>query len=453
MHSILIVDDEPDICELLEDILLDEGYRVESAGNGQEAKEKFYNNDYSLILMDIWMPDIDGISLLTEFVKAEKKTPAIIMMSGHGTVETAVEATRLGAYDFLEKPLSTAKLLLTVQNALSHAELAAENVRLKTDKTAGRTTIAGKSQYIQDLKQSALNAAKYSSPVLISGETGGGKSLLARFIHTNSANSAGPFVQVVAASVLSSNMEHELFGTESASGVHPGKLEQAEGGTLFIKQIENIELATQAILAGALRSGEFRRIGGLAGIKLSFRIIVSTAADLENEVREGNFSEDLYYFLNVLNIKVAPLLEHKEDINELVEFFVHEFTEADGLPYRKFSLAAKNFMLQHDWFGNVIELENLVQRLLINDGSEEISLDELKENLAPPGRVSTGVISDEALYSMSLKAARDAFERGYLLHHLRETGGNISKTSQNIGVERANLYRKLRVHKIDPKKL
>lgn len=453
MHNILIVDDEPDICELLEDILQDEGYQTQSANNGQQAQDKFYHNEYSLILMDIWMPDIDGISLLSEFVKSDQKTPAIIMMSGHGTVETAVESTRLGAYDFLEKPLSTAKLLLTVKNALSHVMLEAENVRLKTDQKTKKVLMVGKSPIIEALKQTLSNMSNHTSPVLINGESGVGKSLLAESIHQGGPNKDGPFIKIAAASILTSNMEHELFGTELSGEVHQGLLEQAATGTLYIKQIENMELGAQSVLAGVLKAGQYKRVGGLDNIKMNARIIASTSVDLQKSIREGDFSEDLYYYLNVLNVTVPPLVEHRDDISDLSVFFTKEFTEVDGLAYRHFSVAAQNFMRQHDWFGNVIELKNLVQRLLINGGEEEISLAEVQDNLGSESAVKTGVMADDELYGLSLKAARDAFERGYLLHHLQKTGGNISQTAQLISVERANLYRKLRVHKIDPRNL
>jgi len=451
MHSILIVDDEPDICELLEDILTDEGYEVQTALNGKEARDKFNANSFSIILMDIWMPDIDGISLLTEFIKSARKTPGIIMMSGHGTVETAVEATRLGAYDFLEKPLSTAKLLLVVQNAIN--DLAVANEPVKPGEKAAGSVIIGKSQATHNLRQKALNAANHAFPVLLLGETGTGKSLLARFIHANSANNVGPFVKLSTSTILSANMQRELFGAEIGSQIHKGKLEIASGGTLYIQQIENMEFSTQSALAGVLSSGEYKRLGGFADLKTDFRFIASSSADLAREMRVGNFSEQLYFLLNLVNINVPSLSERREDINDLIEFFSREITETESLPYRKFSLAAKNFMLQHDWFGNVLELENLVRRLLLNGDSQEITLEEVKENLAEYDKASAKVISDSKLYGVDLKSARDAFERGYLLHHLRKAGGNISQTAQNIGVERANLYRKLRVHKIDPKSL
>lgn len=438
---ILIVDDEADICQTVEEILADEGYECITAKNGQLAREAANQHQPDLILLDIWMPDIDGISLLKEWKEEKAIAAPVIMMSGHGTIETAVEATRLGAYDFLEKPLSLAKLLLTVERALEAHRLQQENVTLRT-RFSSVNEPTGKSAVIQHLKDQIKRLAQHETNLLITGEAGSGKELFARYLHLNSSRRDGPFIDVGVGLIAPENSAVELFGREEGEHIHRGLLEQAHGGTLFLNGIDEMDSEAQLRLLSALESKSFLRVGGSEQIKTNIRVVASSTQPLAEQVQEGHFREELYYLLNVVSIETPPLREHAEDISELLNFYVEHFVTREKLPFRKFSVAAQNFLRNYPWHGNVRELKNLVQRLLILGTGDEIGIEETKSALGS-FQISTTDSTLPEFFELPLKEARDQFEKAYLQHHLDNNDGNIAKLATAIGMERTHLYRKL----------
>jgi DNA-binding NtrC family response regulator len=447
---ILVVDDEPGICELIMEILEDEGYLVATAENAAVAREARRVQRPDLILLDIWMPDTDGISLLKEWTEDDHLPCPIIMMSGHGTVETAVEATRLGAYDFIEKPLSMAKMLLTVRRALDADRLARENQNLRRQQRVVIEPI-GRSEVLQRLRAQVLRVAQHDAPVLIFGEAGTGKEVYARFLHAHSPRRAGPFIDVGVGSIARENASLELFGSEQGERIHYGRLEQASGGTLFLDELADMDLEAQTKLASTLESGSFLRIGGKDPVRVNVRVAAATHRDLEQEIAAGRFREDLYYQLNVVPIKLPPLRDHIEDVPELLNYYVSYFVDQESLTYRHFTLAAQNRLRNYGWPGNIRELKNLVQRLLILGGEEEIAVEEV--DAAVRGVTSTKVHdSGNIPLNLPLREAREQFERTYLIQQFRECEGNVARLADRVGMERTNLYRKLRALGIDPKK-
>jgi DNA-binding NtrC family response regulator len=447
---ILVVDDEPDIREIVREILEDEGYQVGLAENAAAARESRRARRPDATLLDIWMPDTDGITLLKEWSESGENDTPIIMMSGHGTVETAVEATRLGAYDFIEKPLSMAKLLLTVKHALESARLKHENIGLKRQAQPEAEPI-GRSAVMQALRQQVRRIGQHDAAVLVTGEPGSGRQVVARYLHANSARAVGPFVDVGVAGMTWDGSAVELFGSEDGSRVHYGWLEQASGGTLFLNDIADMDLATQARLLGALQQRALLRLGAKEPVQIDVRIVAATSRNLGEEVAARRFREDLYYHLNVVPLQVPALREHAEDVPELLEFYVNQFAVQDKLPYRRFAMAAQNYLRQYSWPGNVRELKNLVQRLLILGTEDEIDQEEVETALgAMPRKTVPGQLPG---FDMPLREARDLFEKAYLEHLLQVSGGNVSKVAQRAGLERTHLYRKLRALGVDTKKV
>jgi len=445
--KVLVVDDEPDIRSLLKEILEDEGFRVSVAENGEQAKNIRNQFDPDLILLDIWMPDIDGITLLKDWTAGENLGIPVVMMSGHGTVETAVEATRLGAYDFIEKPLSLAKLLLTVKHALESTSLQKENIRLKQHGKF-ETTPVGKSEIIRNLRDQIKRIANHKTPVLIRGESGTDKELYARYLHSESDRADGPFISVGISS-LSDNSMLELFGSEDDDRIQTGFIEKAMGGTLFLKDIADMDLSLQAKLQNALEETRIIRQGSTESIEIDIRVIAATSKDLESMVKSNEFRDDLYYQLSVVPIDIPPLSEHGEDIPELLEFYISHFVELEGLPYRRFSVAAQNRLRRHDWPGNVRELKNLVQRLLILGSDEIIDVPEVEAHLGRPVKVDESI--NYPGFDMPVRDAREQFEKAYFEHHLQENNGSVSKVAIAAGMERTHLYRKLKSLGIDIK--
>ncbi len=441
--QILVVDDEPDIRELLQEILEDEGFAVNSAPGAEAARAALRAQKPDLVLLDIWMPDLDGVSLLKEWSEDGGLPCPVIMMSGHGTVETAVEATRLGAYDYIEKPLSIAKLLLTVNRALETERLQRENVQLR-DHAPAVIEPAGRSLVMQHLREQVMRIAEHESWVLLTGEAGTGKETLARYLHAHSARRAASFVVVGVASIARENSEVELFGSEEGEEVHYGRLEQASGGTLFLDEIADMDPGTQARLVSALETRSFLRVGGSEPVAINVRIIAATHRDLEKEVKVGHFREDLYYHLNVVPLAVPPLREHREDVPELLAFYVDYFVAREKLPYRHFSTAAQNRLRNHIWPGNIRELKNLVQRLLILGSGEEIGIGEVEAALGNQSAAAAAGELAGVSMDLPLREAREQFERAYFEHHLRQVGGSVAKLATLVGMERTHLYRKLR---------
>ena len=436
---ILVVDDELDIRQLVHDILEDEGYQVAMAENGESARKMRREFNPDLILLDIWMPDVDGVTLLKEWQTEESPCP-VVMMSGHGTVETAVEATRFGAYDFLEKPLSLAKLLLTVERALESDSMHREKQGSKPQIQSSVEPV-GKSAAIERLKDQVKRLAQHDTRVLFIGEPGIGKETFARYLHAHSSRSSGPFVDVGVGTIAPEFSAVEFFGKEDDEGIHYGLLEQAHGGVLFLDEICDMDNETQRRLLSALETQSFLRVGGSEQVTVDVRVISATRRLMAEEIRSGEFREDLYYLLNGVSLQIQPLREHSEDIPELLRFYIDYFVTREKLSFRKFSVAGQNFLRNHVWHGNVRELKNLVQRLLILGSGIDIELDELK---AAVGSSITQDITDlPDFFDLPLKDARDRFEKAYLEYHLERNTGNVAKLSTAIGMERTHLYRKL----------
>lgn len=439
---ILVVDDEPDIRRLVCEILEDEGYQVSSAEDANTARTLKLSVQPNLILLDIWMPDTDGITLLKEWAAEDSQLCPVIMMSGHGSVEAAVEATRLGAYDFLEKPLSMAKLLLIVTRALEASHLQIENAGLKQLLAADIEPV-GKSATVARNKDQLKRLAQHDTRVLFYGEAGVGKELYARYLHNNSSHREGPFIDVAVGSISPENSAVEFFGKEISGKIYPGLLERAHKGTLFLSEISGMDKETQLRLLSALESSSFLRVGGSESVRVDVRVVASTRIGMEEEVKLGQFRQDLYYMLNEVTINIPPLREHSEDVPALLSFYANYFVNQDKLPFRKFSIAAQNFLRNYSWRGNVRELKNLVQRLMILGVGEEIELDEVKSAL---GTIVSDIMASPSVpefFNLPLKEARDHFEKTYLEYHFERTGGSVAKLSAVIGMERTHLYRKL----------
>jgi DNA-binding NtrC family response regulator len=446
---ILVVDDEPDIRNLVKEILQDESYEVSMAEDGKSARQALRERRPELILLDIWMPDVDGITLLKEWGEGDGLPCPVIMMSGHGTVETAVEATRFGAYDFLEKPLSLAKLLLTIERALEAEQLKQENVGLRRHVHSVHEP-TGKSPAMQRLKEQVKRIAQHDTWVLVTGEPGSGRETLARYLHSQSVRRDRPFVEVSVSAIVKGNAAQELFGSEGDGRIHYGRLEQAAGGTLFLDEVADMDLEAQSQLEGALDTGRFMRVGGTEPVSIDVRIIAATQHNLEEAVRLGEFREDLFYHLNVVPLHVPPLREHAEDVPELLNFYVDWYITYEKLPYRHFNVGAQNTLRNHPWYGNVRELKNLVQRLLILGAGSEITQEEVESSLgAPELGGALGGNESPVSFNQPLRQAREEFERVYLEYQLKQHEGNISRMAKEVGMERTHLYRKLKSLEIE----
>ena len=447
---ILVVDDEPDIRTLVKEILEDEGYRVATAENGAKARQALRERRPDLVLLALWMAGIDGISLLKEWSEMDGLPCPVIMMSGHGTVETAVEATRLGAYDFLEKPLSLAKLLLTVERAVEADKLKLENIGLRRH-AEHVVEPTGHSAGIQRLREQVKRIAQHDTWVLITGEPGSGRETFARYLHSQSLRKDRPFVDVSVSSIAKGNSAKELFGSEEGDHVHYGALEQARGGTLFLDEVADMDLDAQAQLLGALDTGSFMRVGGSEPVHIDVRIIAATQHNLEEMVQAGKFREDLFYHLNVVPLHIPPLREHKEDVPDLLNTYVDFFVAHEKLPYRRFDVGAQNFLRNHPWHGNIRELKNLVQRLLILGNGGAITQEEVEAALGSVEFKWEAPSTFPVSFDQPLRQAREEFEKAYLEFQLDKHAGNVSRVATEAGMERTHLYRKLRSLGIDVK--
>ncbi len=445
MERILIVDDEESIRRSLEGILCDEGFETRIAADGEAALALLARElPPDLVLLDIAMPGRDGISVLEELRERWPQLP-VVMMSGHGTIDTAVRSTRLGAFDFVEKPLSIDKLLLTLQHALERARLEAENRRLRAQALRAHE-ILGRSEAIVRLKQQIRVAGPTNAWVLITGENGTGKELVARQIHLTSKRRESPFVEVNCAALPGELIESELFGHEKgaftgALAQKRGKFELAHGGTIFLDEIADMSLMTQAKVLRILQESSFERVGGTETLRIDVRVIAATNKNLEKEIAAGRFREDLYYRLNVIPFAVPPLRERREDVEILARHFVREFCAESGERLRELTPECLAALEAHGWPGNVRELRNLMERLVIMTPGPRIDSSDLPDTL----RVSA--LEGEA-GGGSLERARRGFEREYLLAKLREHGWNISRTAAAIGLARESLSRKIKLHKI-----
>ncbi len=450
--TILIIDDEESIRRSVGAILRDEGFQVRAAGDGREAFEAIAKNHPDLILLDIAMPGADGLAVLEQLKELHETVP-VIMMSGHGSVESAVRATKLGAYDFLEKPLSYDKLLLGVRHALESARLARENQALRTELDAN-SEIIGESPPMHQLKAQILVAAPTDGWVLITGENGTGKELVARQLHLHSKRSENPFIAVNCAAIPEELIESELFGHEKgaftgAIQTKRGRFETADSGTIFLDEIGDMSLMTQAKVLRILQEHGFERVGGTDTIEVDVRVIAATNKNLEEEMAAGRFREDLYYRLNVIPFHVPPLRERTADIEGLVARFMERFAKESGAKPKRIDSGALEKLLGYSWPGNVRELQNIVERLVLMTPHDEIRVEHLPEQIVNPGRDTQSPRTG----SEKLADARAAFEHEYLLEKLRAHGGNISKTAEAVGLARESLSRKLRSLRIDVDKL
>jgi len=451
-EHILIVDDERAIQTSLRGVLEDEGYRVTAVGSAEEALARLSDDAPDLVFLDIWMPGMDGLETLAE-IKQRRPETAVVMISGHGTIETAVKATKLGAYDFVEKPLSLEKTLLVVERTLEHARLEQQHRQLRERVERGQE-IVGKSPVIEELRQQIAVAAPTTGRVLIHGESGSGKELVARAIHARSTRAEGPFVEVNCAAVPEELIESELFGHErgaftGAVARRRGKFELADGGTLFLDEIGDMSLKTQAKVLRVLEEQAFERVGGKETIRVDVRVITASNQNLQEQIAAGRFREDLFYRLNVIPIEVPALRKRKEDIPALVEHFIALFSAENGRRPKTIAAEALAYFLTYDWQGNVRELRNMVERLVIMAPRDVIG----PEDLPPPLRTrEEAEAGEDPQRDRKLKDARDAFERAYILGELRAHEWNMTRTAEKLGIERSHLYRKLKTYGISPPK-
>lgn len=449
-HDILIVDDEQDIRALISGILEDEGYTTRQAGSSQEALSQVSARRPSLVVLDIWMDqsDHDGIETL-KLIKREHSEVPVVMISGHGNIETALEASRSCAYDFIEKPFNTDRLLLVVERAIDDARLRRENREL-TLKAGGDNELIGKSSAVNNLRQAAERVARTGSRVLINGPAGSGKEVIARLIHKKSARSEAPFVVLNCANISPETMEESLFGAEASSDrdARTGVLELAHGGTLLLDEVADMPLETQGKIVRVLQDQTFERVGGALPVSVDVRVIATTARDLEARIAEQTFRQDLYYRLNVVPLEVPSLQQRRDDIPELAERFLVRYAEATGLPQRKLSPEAMATLHAYDWPGNVRQLRNVIERLMImapDDNTTDIITGKmLPSELFSDMPTSLSFDKTSEIMALPLREAREMFEKEYLQTQIDRFAGNISKTAAFVGMERSALHRKLK---------
>ncbi len=448
-EQILVVDDEPDIRELVKDILEDEGYPVQVAHDGEGARLIYAQQKPDLVLLDVWMPDVDGISLLKEWSAGGNLESQVVIMSGHGTLETAVEATRLGAYDFVQKPLSLAKLLATVRKALAAGPPTVNSSEVSQTKPAFKPV--GNSPAMRALLTSARQTAMDTSPVLITGESGSGRATLAHYIHQLSP-ARGDMLVLDHAQASNTSPRSYLLGSEGLEQPDNGLLEKAAGGSLFIPEMQKLPTDMQELLNNILEAGVYSPEGNAEPRPLGCRFICSASENLKQLVETGQLLGTLYFRLNVLPLQVPPLRERSDDIPEMVRHFSEWFPNEENLPYRQFSVSIQNRLRNHSWPGNVRELRNLVKGLLVLGAENEVTMQELETALhASASNMDSGYHGREGLFDQPLRQAREQFERDYLIYQLKKAGGSVGKLADLVGMERTHLYRKLRSLGINPK--
>jgi two-component system nitrogen regulation response regulator NtrX len=449
-NDILIVDDEADIRELVAGILDDEGFSTRTARDADTALAEVASRRPNLIFLDIWLQGsrLDGLQLL-EQIKRDHPDVPVVMISGHGNIETAVAAIKRGAYDFIEKPFKADRLVLVANRALETSRLKREVRELKQHAPSSGTLV-GRAPCMNQLRQTIDRAAKANSRILIVGPSGGGKELVARTLHAMSSRADGPFMVINAAAITPERMETELFGVEASDGEggrKPGALEEAHGGTLFIDEIADMPRETQNRILRVLVDQTFQRVGGITKVSVDVRIISSTARNLEAEIAEGKFREDLYHRLSVVPIRVPPLSERREDIPELVEYFMDQISASTGLPKRRIGEDAMAVLQSHVWPGNVRQLRNNVERVMILAGGDPdatITADMLPPDVGSMIPAMPTSHNGEHIMGLPLREAREVFERDYLIAQISRFSGNISRTAEFVGMERSALHRKLK---------
>ncbi len=448
--DILIVDDESDICELVAGLLQDEGYDTRTARDSDGALNEIRSRRPNLLFLDIWLQGsrLDGLQLL-DTVKEQHPEMPVVMISGHGNIETAVAAIKRGAYDFIEKPFKADRLVLVADRALETSRLKREVKDLKA-LTPVPVSMVGRSPSINQLRQSVEKIAPTNSRIMIIGPSGAGKELSARHLHSLSSRASGPFIIINAAAITPELMEIELFGVEQSNGTQQrkvGALEEAHGGTLFIDEIADMPRETQNKILRVLVDQTFQRVGGSTKVAVDVRIVSSTSRNIEAEIAAGRFREDLYHRLSVVPIRVPPLAERREDIPDLVTFFMEQISQSTGLPQRKIGGDAMAVLQSHDWPGNVRQLRNNVERLMIlagGDADAVINANMLPQDVGSMVPAMPNGNGGEQLMGLPLREARELFEREYLLAQINRFGGNISRTAEFVGMERSALHRKLK---------
>ena len=439
---VLIVDDEEGIRESLSGIFEDEGYDVITARSGEEALKILKEQNMDLILLDVWLPGIDGVQTLKE-IKDIKPDIPVIMISGHGNIDLAVKATRMGAYDFLEKPLSLEKVLLDAKRAIERRTLEMEYNALKQDLTK-KWRLIGNSKTMKQLMEQIDIAAQSNSRVLILGESGSGKEIVAHILHDQSGRAEKPFIEMNCAAIPQELIESELFGHEKGSFTgaferKKGKFELADEGTLFLDEVGDMSLSTQSKVLRVIETQEFQRVGGSKTIKVDVRIIAATNKDLREEVKKGNFREDLLYRLNVIPVVIPPLRNRKEDIPVLVEYFLEYFAAEYGKRPKKMAPGGLKVLEAYDWPGNIRELRNMIERLVIMTPLDTIT---------PTNLVIGESVRSDYFSFKTLREARDVFEKDFIIKKLEENNWNISKTAEVLDIERSNLHRKIKAYDI-----
>jgi two-component system nitrogen regulation response regulator NtrX len=445
--SILIVDDEPSILQSLSGLLSDEGFEITTAANGYEALKIVDIESPDLVLLDIWMPGIDGIETLKE-IKKNNPHIQVIIISGHGTIETAVKATKLGAFDLIEKPLSIDKVIVAINNALNFRRLEEENKYLRK-KTLEKHSITGNSPPIQELKKQIAVTAPTEAWVLITGENGTGKELVARTIHQLSSRVDYPLIDVHCASIPEELIEIELFGQEKGAFAESsmkkiGKFELANKGTLFLDEIGDMSLKSQSKILRVLQEQQFQRVGGSRTLSIDVRVIASSNKDLEKEIEKGTFREDIYYRLNVIPIEVPPLRNRVEDIPQLMEIFLDECAKQNRSKKKVVTQNVFDLLLNYSWPGNVRELKNLVERLTIMTDKDVIDEYDLPSPYRPKAKDDITSVEAQLFLSNSIKDAREIFEKEFIKRKLIQHSNNVTKTAEAIGVQRSHLYKRLK---------
>jgi two-component system nitrogen regulation response regulator NtrX len=449
-RRILVVDDEPGIRQSLSGILEDDGYAVEAVESGEACLAALPGAGFELVLLDIWLPGVDGMEVLARIQEIPfGERPVVVVISGHGSIEAAVKATKLGAFDFLEKPLSIQKVTVVVKNGLEHRSVSIKNSRLKGDSGA-RWRIIGESVPMKALRQQLTLMAGTNGRVLIYGESGTGKELVAHALHQLSPRAAEPFVEVNCAAIPEELIESELFGHNKGSfaGAQEakiGKFQKADAGTLFLDEVGDMSLRTQSKVLRVIEEQRFEPVGASESVQVDVRVVASTNKNLDDEIEHGNFREDLFYRLNVIPFNVPPLRDRREDIPLLAEHFLREFTTAYGRKPKELTPEAFKLLAEYHWPGNVRELKNLIERIVILN--PQVRVDARHIPLNPSKRQP-----DRSLDRFgSLQEVREAAEREYILKKLEETSGNVTRTAELLGLERSNLYRKMKTLGIGPK--
>jgi two-component system nitrogen regulation response regulator NtrX len=449
-RRILVVDDEPDIRQSLSGVLEDEGYAVSAVESGEGCLAALPGGEFELVFLDIWLPGADGMEVLARIQEIPlPERPVVVVVSGHGSIEAAVKATKLGAFDFLEKPLSIEKVSVVAKNALEHRQLSIENSRLRADSGA-RYRIIGESVPMKALRQQLALMAGTNGRVLIYGESGTGKELVAHAIHATSPRAAAPFVEVNCAAIPEELIESELFGHvkgsfTSAHENKAGKFEKADGGVLFLDEVGDMSLRTQSKVLRVLEEQRFEPVGAAGSLQVDVRVLAATNKNLEVEIERGNFREDLFYRLNVIPFFVPPLRDRREDIPLLAAYFLREFTTAYGRKPKELTPEAYSLLSEYRWPGNVRELRNLIERIVIMN--PQVRVDARHVPLNPARRPAERALDRFG----SLQEVREAAEREYILKKMEETSGNVTRAAELLGLERSNLYRKMKALGIGPK--